>query len=174
MADARRRTEDRPGYPPLGLTAAVLALGAILLGSAAVVGIAEVSARASASYEAVVASIVDEGSEQQLVADRRGSRQAQYRVVSVELADGTRAEIRSDDLAVGERATVYRSTGGTIAATIPDPPGPLEWAVCAGAVLGALALAVASVRTILPARTGRSPATRCGRTRSRRTRPRRR
>lgn len=146
---AERRTDDRAGYPPPALTAAVLACIALALAILAIVAIGATSARALASYAPVEATVVDERTEQAIVADRRGNRVATYRVVSVELADGERADLRSDDLAVGATATVYRSDSGIVFETPPAPPGLLEWALCAATVAAAVLLAIMSVRIVL-------------------------
>ena len=50
MATAERRTDDREGYPPPALTAAVLALIAVVFAVWAVVVLGENSARALATY----------------------------------------------------------------------------------------------------------------------------
>ena len=104
MATVRRATDDRAGYPPPALTALVLALFAVALAVCAVMMIGETSAGALASYTPVEATVVDEHTEERLVADRRGSSTEPFRVVSVELPDGVRADVRSDDLVVGATA----------------------------------------------------------------------
>lgn len=152
MADVRRTIAERAGYPPRRVTAAVLAIGAIALGAIAVVAIGEAVSRATMSISPVEAIVVGERTEERLVADRRGSRYAPFRYVSVELPDGTTAEVRSDDLAVGADAEVYRSDAGAVFETPPDAPGPIEWTVCVSAAAAALALGTASVRTMSPAR----------------------
>ena len=149
MATVRRSTDDRAGYPPPALTALVLALFAIALAVCAVMVIGETSARALASYTAVEATVVDEHTEDRLVADRRGSSAEPFRVVSVELPDGVRADVRSDDLVVGATASVYRSDSGAVFETQPARPGVLEWALCAATVAAAVVLAVLSVRCVL-------------------------
>ena len=53
MTTAERRTEDRDGYPPPALTAAVLALITVVLAVWAVAVIGETSALALASYTPV-------------------------------------------------------------------------------------------------------------------------
>ncbi|GAA1056464.1 hypothetical protein GCM10017608_31970 [Agromyces luteolus] len=148
MADVRRPTDERAGYPPRRLTAAVLAIGAIALGALGVVAIVETASRAITSTSPVATTVVGEYTEERLVADRRGSRYAPFRYVIVELPDGTAADVRSDDLDVGADATVYRSDSGAVFETPPSAPGPIEWAVCASAVAGALALGVGSVRAM--------------------------
>ena len=70
MTTAERRTDDRDGYPPPALTAAVLALIAVVLAVWAVVLIGETSARALASYTPVEATVVDEHTEERLFTDR--------------------------------------------------------------------------------------------------------
>jgi hypothetical protein len=149
MATVQRPTDDRAGYPPPALTALVLALFAVALAVCAVAMIGETSARALASYTPVEATVVDEHTEERLVADRRGSSNEPFRVVSVELPDGVRADVRSDDLVVGTTATVYRSDSGAVFETPPARPGLLEWALCAATVATAVALAVLSVRCFL-------------------------
>lgn len=147
MTSARRRTEDRDGYPPPALTAAVLALIAAVLAFWAVAVIGETSARALATYAPVEATVVDERTEMRLVADRRGSSPEPFRVVTVELADGGRADVRSDDLVIGARATVYRSDAGAVFETSPARPGLLEWALCVAIVAAAVLLTVIAVRS---------------------------
>ncbi|HET8778978.1 MAG TPA: hypothetical protein VFM66_02810 [Agromyces sp.] len=149
MTTAERRIDDRAGYPPPAVTAAVLAVIAVVLGVCAVVAIGETSARALESYTPVEATIVDERTEEALVADRRGSSRGAYRVVSVELPDGARADLRSEELVVGTTATVYRSDSGAVYETPPARPGLVEWGVCAAIVAAAVLLAVASVRFAL-------------------------
>lgn len=149
MTTAERRTEDRAGYPPPAVTAAVLALIAVVLGVCAVIALSETSARALASYTPVEATVVDERTEERLVADRRGSSREAFRVVSVELPGGARADLRSEELVVGTTATVYRSDSGAVYETPPVPPGLLEWALCAAVVAAAVLLALAAVRFAL-------------------------
>lgn len=158
MTTAGRRAGDRAGYPPPALTAAVLALMAVVLAAWAVTVIGETSARAVASYTPVEATVVDVRIEERLVGDRRGPRPAPFRVVVVELADGSRADVRSEDLAVGAIVTVYRSDAGAVFEVPPAPPGPLEWGLCTAIVLAAVVLAVAAVRTTV----GLRPASRSG------------
>ena len=146
MTSAERPTDDRDGYPPPALTAAVLALIAVVLAVWAVAAIGEISDRASASFTPVEASVVDEHTDERLVADRRGSRPELFRIVTVELADGTRADLRSDALPVGVTATVYRSDDGAVFETPPPPPGPLEWSLSAALASAAVVLAFAAVR----------------------------
>ncbi|MRX42674.1 hypothetical protein [Agromyces kandeliae] len=158
MADIRRRTDPRAGYPPRWLTAVVLAIGAVALGIAAVAAIGDTAARAAASTSPVTATVVGERTEDRLVADRRGTRYVPFRFVVVELPDGTSAEVRSDELVVGADATVHRTDSGTVSETPPEPPGPLEWAVCATAVGGAVVLAAGSLRVLSrPRRPGSGP-----------------
>ena len=145
---AERRTADRDGYPPPALTAAVLALIALVLAIWAVAAIAETSTRATERFAPVAATVVDERTEMRLVADRRGSTLEPFRVVTVELPDGTGAEVRSDDLTVGATATVYRSDAGAVFETPPAPPGPLEWTLCAALAAAATVVAVAAVRCV--------------------------
>ncbi|GAA1802187.1 hypothetical protein [Agromyces neolithicus] len=149
MAATERRAAERAGYPPRALTAAVLALIGIVLAVWAVAAVGETSARALATYTPVEVTVVDERTEERLVADRRGSSHATIRVVSVELPDGVRADLRSDDLAVGAAATVYLSDSDAVFATPPARPGVLEWTLCAALVAAAVVLAVASVRLML-------------------------
>ena len=149
MTTPERRTDDRDGYPPPALTAAVLGLIAVVLAVWAVAVLGETSARALASYTPVEATVVDEHTEERLVADRRGSSRAPFRVVTVELPDGARADVRSDELTIGTTATVYRSDSGAVFETPPTRPGPLEWGLCAGTVAAAVVLAFASVRVVL-------------------------
>ena len=149
MATVQRPTDDRAGYPPPALTALVLALFAVAFAVCAVVVIGETSARALASYTPVEATVVDEHTEERLVADRRGSSNEPFRVVSVELPDGVRADVRSDDLIVGATAAVYRSDSGAVFETPPPRPGLLEWALCAATVAAAVVLAAVSVRCVL-------------------------
>ncbi|GAA1747780.1 hypothetical protein GCM10009747_01120 [Agromyces humatus] len=152
MTSAQRRPVDRAGYPPPALTAAVLALFAVVLAVCAVVAIGETTARAFTSYTPVEATVVDERTEEALVADRRGSNRVPFRVVSVELPDGIRAEMHSDDLVVGATATVYRGDSGAVFETPPARPTVLEWALCAAIVAAAVVLAVFSVRCMLALR----------------------
>lgn len=149
MTTARRRTDDRAGYPPPALTAAVLTLITLALAVCAVVVIGEASARALASYAPVEATVVDEHTEERLVADRRGSSRVPFRVVSVELPDGVRADVPSDDLAVGATVTVYRSDSGAVFETPPARPAVLEWALCAAIVAATVLMAIVSVRSVL-------------------------
>jgi hypothetical protein len=149
MTSPRRRTDHRPGYPPPALTAAVLALITVVLALWAVAVIGETSARALATYTPVEATVVDEHTEMRLVADRRGSRPEPFRVVTVQLADGGRADLRSDDLVVGASATVYRSDSGAVFESPPARPGLLEWSLCAGVVAAAVVMALVSVRVVL-------------------------
>lgn len=148
MTCAERRSYDRDGYPPPVLTAAVLGVIAVLLAVWAVAVIGEVSARAFASYTPVEATVVDERIEERLVADRRGSARAPFRVVTVELPDGGRADLRSDGLAVGATATVHRSDAGTVFEVPPARPGPLEWGLSATIVVSSVGLAVVSARSV--------------------------
>jgi hypothetical protein len=149
MTASERRTDDRSGYPPPAVTAVVLALIAVVLGVCAVLALGETSARALASYMPVEATVVDERTEEALVADRRGNARELFRVVTVELSGGARADVRSDALAVGTTATVYISDSGAVFVSTPARPGFLEWALCAAVVAAAIVLAVASVRTAL-------------------------
>lgn len=158
MTTVRRRTDDRAGYPPPALTAAVLALITVALAVCAVVVIGETSARALASYTPVEATVVDEHTEEALVADRRGSSRVPFRVVSVELPDGIRADVRSDDLEVGATATVYRSDSGAVFETPPARPTLLEWALCAAIVVATVVMAIVTVRCVLRLRPTSSPA----------------
>lgn len=149
MTAAEPRTDDRAGYPPPALTAAVVALTAVVLAVCAVVAISETSARAFASYEPVEVAVVAEHTEERLVADRRGSIREPVRVVSVELPDGVRADLRSDTLAVGATATVYRTDSGAVFETPPGRPGFLEWSLCAAIVAAAVGLAAVATRGVL-------------------------
>lgn len=143
-----RRTDGGGGYPPPALTAVVLALIAVALAVWAVAAIGETTSRALATYTAVEATVVDERTEQGLVADRRGSRPVAIRVVTVELPDGRRADLRSDDLAVGDLATVHLSDAGAVFETPPPRPGPLEWTLCAAAVGAAILVAFLAARGV--------------------------
>jgi hypothetical protein len=164
-------TGPTPGTPPPALTAVVLALFAVVLAVCAVAVIGETSARAVTSYAPVEATVVGEHGDERMVADRRGSRFETVRVVSVELADGARADLRSDDLEVGATATVYQGDAGEVFEAPPSRPGPLEWALCAAIVAATLLMAALTVRSVLAlrhsatGRAGRSPASRCGRRR---------
>jgi hypothetical protein len=149
MTEAGRRTEDRTGDPPRALTAGVLALMAAVVAVWGLAVIGETSVRAFASYTPVEATVVGERVEDRLVADRRGSTRIPARVVTVELPDGARADLRSDDLAVGAVTTVVRSDAGTVFGAPPPRPGPLEWGLAGAIVAGAIALAVVSVRSVL-------------------------
>ena len=149
MTTVQRRTDARAGYPPPALTAVVLALFAIALAVSAVAMIGQSSAGALTSYTPVEVTVVDEHTEERLVADRRGSSNVPFRVVSVELPDGVRADVRSDDLVVGATATVYRSDSGAVFETPPARPGVLEWALCVVTVVAAVVLAALSVRSVL-------------------------
>jgi lysozyme family protein len=152
MSTAERRTDDRAGYPPPALTAAVLALIAVVLAAWAVAATAETLARATGSYTPVEATVVDERTEMRLVADRRGSSPQPFRVVTVELPDGVRADVRSDDLALGTTATVYRSDSVAVFETPPARPGPLEWTLCSAMLAASVVLALLSVRCALSLR----------------------
>ena len=158
MTTARRRTDDRAGYPPPALTAAVLALITGALAVCAVVVIGETTARALASYTPIEATVVEEHTEEALVADRRGSSRVPFRVVSVELPDGIRADVRSDDLDVGATATVYLSDSGAVFETPPARPAFLEWALCAAIVAVTVVMAIVTVRCVLLLRPTSSPA----------------
>jgi len=149
MTTVQRRTDARAGYPPPALTAVVLALFAIALAVSAVAMIGQTSAGALASYTPVEVTVVDEHTEEQLVADRRGSRPEPIRVVTVELSDGVRADVRSDDLAVGATATVSRSDAGAVFETPPPRPSWLQWALCAATVAAAVVMSVLTVRCVL-------------------------
>ena len=142
MTAAEPRTDRRAGYPPPALTA-------VVLGVCAVIAISDTSARAFASYTPVEVTVVDEHTEEGLVADRRGSIRVPFRVVSVELPDGARADLRSDTLAVGTASTVYRSDSGAVFETPPARPGFLEWALCATIVAAAAWLAFVATRGVL-------------------------
>lgn len=148
MTTADRRTDDRAGYPPPALTAAVLALIAVVLAVWAATVIAETAGRAFTSYTAVEATVVDERVDERLVADRRGSRPAPFRVVTLELADGSRTDVRSDAFVVGAAVTVYRDDTGAVFAAPPARPGVLEWTLCAAVTGAAVLLAIASVRIV--------------------------
>jgi hypothetical protein len=147
MTSAERRTDDRDGYPPPALTAVVLGIITVILGIWAVAVIGETSARAFATYAPVEATVVDERTETRFFADRLGGRLESFRVVTVELTDGVRADVRSDDLAVGATATVYRDDAGAVLELPPAPPGPLEWGLAAAIVAAAAVLAVVTVRS---------------------------
>ncbi|MFE5673331.1 hypothetical protein ACFQ58_17160 [Agromyces sp. NPDC056523] len=151
---AGRRTGDREGYPPPALTVVVLALGAVVFAVLAVVAIGETTARAFASYAAVEATVVDAHDEARVVADRRGSSTEMVRVVRVELPDGTRADLRNEDLEVGATAEVYVSDSGAVFEAPPARPGLLEWALCAAIATAAVVLATLSVRGALRLRPG--------------------
>ncbi|HET9311017.1 MAG TPA: hypothetical protein VFP41_07325, partial [Actinomycetota bacterium] len=84
-----------------------------------------------------------------MVADRRGSSPEMFRVVTVELPDGARADLRSDDLAVGATATVYRSESGAVFESPPAAPGFFDWFLCAAIVAAAIVLTVATVRSVM-------------------------
>ncbi|MFE6963555.1 hypothetical protein ACFVAJ_00490 [Agromyces sp. NPDC057679] len=146
---AEPRTVDRTGYPPPALTVAVLAVIAVALAVLAALALGDTAARASASYTPLEATVVDERIEEQTFAVRTGSRTATFRVVSVELPDGARADVRSDDLAVGASATVYLSATGAVFEHPPEPPGAFEWTLCAAAVAAAVVLAGLAVRSAL-------------------------
>jgi hypothetical protein len=143
-----RRSDDRAGYPPPAVTAAVLAIAAVVFAVVAVVMIVETSSRAFASYTPLQATVVDEHSEQLMVADRRGNRTETVRVVTVELPDGALTDLRSEDLEIGSTATVYLDGSGAAYETPPEPPGVLEWVLCAAAVAASVALAVLAVRSV--------------------------
>ena len=149
MTSDEGRTDDRDGYPPPALTAVVLGLIAVILAGWAVAVIGETSTRALATYAPVEATVVDEHTEMRLVADRRGSSPEPFRLVTVELPDGVRADVRSDDLAIGTTTTVYRSDAGAVFETPPARPGLLEWALCVSLVVAALVVAYTSVRAVL-------------------------
>lgn len=152
MTTAERRTVGRDGYPPPAVTAAVLGLIAIVLAVWAVAALGEVSTRALASYAPVEATVVDERIEERLIADRRGSSRVPFRVVTVELPDGARADVRSDLLTVGATATVFRSDSGMVVETPPARPGLLEWSLCAAIVAAGVFLSFVSVRKVLQLR----------------------
>ena len=156
MTSTERRTDDRDGYPPPIVTAAVLGLIAALLAIWTVAVIGETSGRAFASYTPVDVTVVDERIEEGLVADRRGSTRAPFRVVTVELPDGVRADLRSDDLAVGPTATVYRSDAGAVFEMRPAPPGPLEWGLSAATLAAAVVVTSMAVRSVGRLRSSRS------------------
>ena len=153
MTSAERLTDDRDGYPPPVLTAVVLGLIALILSAWAVAAIGETSARAFASYTTIEAMVVDEHTETRLVADRRGSSPEPFRVVTVELTDGSRADVRSDHLIVGATATVYRNEVGEAFGAPPARPGLLEWSLCAAIVAAAVVLGAVAVRSVLRLRT---------------------
>ncbi|MEV1130950.1 hypothetical protein [Agromyces sp. NPDC049794] len=157
MTTHEPRTDERAGYPPPALTAAVVGLLAVVLAVCAVIAIMETSARARASYTPVEVTVVDEHTEERVVADRRGSIREPTRVVSVELPDGARTDLRSDDLAVGTTATVYRADSGGVFETPPARPGLFEWSLCAATVAATVGLAVASIRSIRRVLRSRSP-----------------
>lgn len=156
MSIAERRSGDRDGYPPPALTSVVLAIITAVLAAWAVAVIAETSARAFATYTPVEATVVDERIEQRLIVDRRGSTRAPFRIVIVELPNGVRADVRSEDLSVGAAATVYRSGTGDVFEDVPAPPGLLEWALCVAITAAGLVLATVTVRGILRLRAARS------------------
>lgn len=141
------RTDDRDGYPPPALTVVVLGLIAVILTAWAVAVVVETTARAFTSYAPVEATVVDEHSEMRLVADRRGSSPEPIRVVTVELPHGARADIPSDDLAIGASVTVYGSDAGAVFETPPARPGLLEWVLCVAIVAAAVVLAALTVRS---------------------------
>lgn len=149
MTATERRNDDRAGLPPPAVTAAVLALIAVVLTVWAAVAIGETSARALASYTPVEATVVDEHTVDRLVADRRGNSRESVRIVSVELPGGDRADLRSDDLPVGTTTTIYRSDSGEVFEIPPARPSLLEWALCAGILSAAVVLAVVSLRGVL-------------------------
>ena len=149
MAAVERPTHRGAGNPPPALTALVLALFAVVLAVSAVAVIVDTSARAVASYTPIEAKVVGEHSEDRLVADRRGSSSEPFRVVSVELPGGVRADVRSDDLAVGATATVSRSDAGAVFETPPPRPSWLQWALCAATVAAAVVMSVLTVRCVL-------------------------
>ena len=126
----------------------MLALFAVVLAVSAVAVIVDTSARALASYTPIEAKVVGEHTEERLVADRRGSSSEPFRVVSVELPDGVRADVRSDDLVVGATAAVYRSDSGAVFETPPARPGAGVDAV-RGDRGGRGRLAALSVRCVL-------------------------
>ena len=147
-----RRTDERTGYPPPALTAAVLALLAVVLAVVGISALVDTSARAFATYTPLEASVVDEHDEQLIVADRRGSRTETVRVVTVELPDGGRADLRSADLGVGTTATVYASSTGAVFEAPPGPPSLLEWMAGVAAVAAGVVLGVLSMRVVLRVR----------------------
>lgn len=149
MTTAEQRTDDRDGYPPPALTAAVLALITVVFAVWAVAVIGETAARALASYTPVEATVVDERTEERLFADRTGPRLERSRIVSLELPDGARSELRSDALAVGTTATVYRSDSGAMFEAPPERPGVLEWILCVAIAAATVALAIVTVRCVL-------------------------
>jgi hypothetical protein len=155
MTTAERRTDDRDGYPPPALTAAVLGLIAVVLAVWAVAAIGQTLDRALTAYTPVEVTVVDERTEERLVADRRGSRLEPFRVVTVELPDRSSADVRSDDLAIGDTATVSRSDAGLLFETAPPRPGPLEWSLCAALVTATVVLAFAAARSALRLRRSR-------------------
>ncbi|WP_173922096.1 hypothetical protein [Agromyces sp. Marseille-P2726] len=146
---ADHRTREPAGYPPPAVTATVLAIMAAVLGVLAVVAIIQTSARATATYPPVEATVVAEHTEQAMVADRRGNGLESFRVVTVELPDGASADLRSDDLVVGDTATVYGSESGAVFETPPPKPGPFDWALCVAIVAAAGVLTVAAVRSVM-------------------------
>ena len=153
MSTDRPTDGRREGYPPPVLTAAVLALGAIVLALLAVFAITDTSARALTTYDPVEATVVDAHDEERLVADRRGSRTEDVRVVSVQLPDGTRADLRSEDLVVGTAVRVHVGDSGAVFEAPPPRPGLLEWSLCAATAGAAVVLATVSIRSALRLRT---------------------
>ena len=146
MTATRQRAEERAGYPPPALTVAVLAILTLALAICAVVAITQTAGRATAAYTPIEATVVDEHTEQFMVADRRGSSFATARIVTVELPDGVLADLRSDDLAVGDTTTVYLDASGAAFESRPPPPSALEWVLCAAVLSGAVVLGVVTVR----------------------------
>lgn len=152
MSAARARDVERDGTPPPAVAAAVLAVLAVLLAAWTVAAVAETAARASTASTPVQAVVVDERVEERVVGDRRGSRPAPFRIVVVELPDGTRADLRSEELAVGAEVTVHRDDAGRVFARPPAAPGLLEWSLCTALAASSVLLAVASLRAAVRAR----------------------
>jgi hypothetical protein len=146
LTATRQRADQRAGYPPPTLTVAVLALFTLVLAICAVVMITQTTARATAEFTPIEATVVDEHTEELMVADRRGSSNELVRVVTVELPDGVLADVRSGDLAVGDTATVYLGTSGGAFESRPSPPTVLEWALCAAVVAATVVLGVVTFR----------------------------
>lgn len=87
------------------------------------------------SYDPVEVTATDEFKGRQAVGTRKSRRMVEVRMVGVELPDGSRGEVRSDKIEVGEKATVLQSSAnGNLYEEQPDGPSFLEWLITVGAL----------------------------------------
>ncbi|GII99264.1 hypothetical protein CLV28_2421 [Sediminihabitans luteus] len=106
----------------------LLVVGSILAVAGAVMAYDNVDSML-ASYEPVQVTVTEEHTELQSRGSRRARHMEDVRVVSVTLPDGSTDSVMSDDLAVGETATVLRdSRDDRLVAVEPDGPGFGGWA----------------------------------------------